>query len=282
MAQSEEPIFFRQALVLTDRERMGISSQRLRAEVTELLLAGGDAEVELRAGTDIEDYRVRERLLLVLPAGPVNGLDGRFVLSLGASGAGPVAVRRAQALRSDSRISVRLEVRSSTEMEGRWAYSRRPEMRKVSLASFDNPLESLEAVIFHVADFQEAAIRPSVLAAEGEWIRLEIELPATLLEESKLLDGCERLLEALDARSEGPYLEWPEGSLNKEVLDEAAAQMESQVLPQGRQFNLTLEVAGHEMTRGKRLQPLVRYPITLIRRDGSRVAATLGCSISGR
>ena len=152
----------------------------------------------------------------------------------------------------------------------------------MSLASFDDSLKPLEAVIFHAADFQQAAIRPSVLAAEGGWIRLEFELRAPLLEESRLLDSCERLLEALDARSGGPFLERPEESLSKEDLDEAAMEMESQVLLQGRQFNLTLEVAGHEVTRGKRLQPLVRYPITLIRRDGSRVAAVLGCSISAQ
>jgi hypothetical protein len=280
MARSEELIILRQVLVLTEQEHMGIPLQRLRAEVPELLLAGGDAEVELRAGTDIEDYRVRERLLLVLPANPVNRLNGFFILGLGSSGTVPVVVRRAKALQSDGHISVRLEVKSGPEIEGRWAYSRRPEMRKVSLASFDDPLESIDTLIFHATDFQQAAIKPSVLSAEEGWTQLDFELPVTLLEESRIVDGCERLLEALDARSGDSYLEWPEESLTQEALEEAAAEMERQVLPKGRQFNLTLEVAGHEMTRGKRLQPLVRYPITLVRRDGSRVGATLGCSIS--
>lgn len=49
----------------------------------------------------------------------------------------------------------------------------------------------------------------------------------------------------------------------------------SQVLQEDQQVNLTLEVAGREIIRGKRLQPLVRYPVTLIRSDGSPIAATL-------
>lgn len=281
MAHSEEPIIIQQALVLSEQERMGISTQRLRAEVPELLLPGSDAQVELWAGAETEDYRDRDRLLLILPAGPLNGLEGHFVLALGASGAGPVAVRRAQALRSDSRISVRLEAGSGAEIEGRWGYSLRPEMRKVSLASFDDPLAPVEAEIFHAADFQQEMVRPSVATAEGGWALLEFELPARLLDESRLLDGCERLLEQLDEKS-GGGLEWPEEAVSERALDEAATEMESLVLPAGRQFNLTLEVAGREMIRGKRLQPLVRFPITLTRSDGSKMAATLGCSVSGR
>ena len=54
------------------------------------------------------------------------------------------------------------------------------------------------------------------------------------------------------------------------------------MLQEDQQINLTLEVAGREMIRGKRLQSLVRYPVTLVRSDSSPIAATLGCSISGR
>lgn len=282
MGLSEKPITLQQALVISERERMGITSQRLRDEAPDLLHAGGDARVELRSGTESEDRRDRDLLVLVLPAEPINGLKGHFVLTLGAVGAGPVALRHAQALQGEGRISVRLEATPGAELEGRWSYSRRPQMRKVSLAGFDDPSAPFEAEIFHAAEFQQAAVRPMAASSEGGWTRLQFELPAQLLEESKLLDGCEQLVAELDARSGGSFLEWPEDAMSEEKLDEAANEMESRALPAGRQLNLTLEVSGREMIRGKRLQPMVSYPITLRRSDGSRVAATLGCSISGR
>jgi hypothetical protein len=107
------------------------------------------------------------------------------------------------------------------------------------------------------------------------------DLTAPLLQKSRSLDACERVLEDLDRRVGGDYLRWPAGAVSEGTLDAAGADIEEQVLAPGRQFNLTLEVGAREFTRGKRLQPLARYPIALVRDDGSPVAATLGCSISG-
>ena len=281
MTETEVPIKLRGALILAEEERMGILVQRLRAEVTELLIGESITEVQLQAGLDTEDYRARDRLLLLFPADPVNGLEGFFILGLTASGTEPATVRRVCFTENRGRTSVQLEVRSGIEMEGQWAYSRRPKMRKVVLASFDDPLETFEGAIFHAADFQQGAVKPRQLPGEAGWSIRDFELPAMLLEESSLLDCCERLLEALSARSRS-YLEWSEDELTERELDQAAGRLERSILRQGQHFDLTLEVAGHEIVRGKRLQPLVSYPITLMRRDGGRIAATLGCSISGR
>ena len=282
MAQSQKPIWgIRQILVLTERERMGVVTHRLRADVRERLVSDGNDEVELRAGTEIEDDRVRDRLLVVFPAHPVNRLDGSFVLSLGTPDAQPVATRRAEAIERDGRVSVRLDVKSGAAVDGWWSYSRQPAMRRVLLPSFDDPAAPVDAMVFHATDAERSLV-PVRLATDGEWTRLSFELPPELLEESRLLDGCERLVEALDLRGGGSRLEWPEGLLSVEVLDAVATELEHQVLPRDRQFNITLEVATRETTRGKRLQPLVRYPVTVIGRDGNRLAATLACSISGR
>jgi hypothetical protein len=260
---------------------MGIATQTLRAEVTEPLLTAPRAEIELRAGIDREDHRVRERLLLTLPAGSVNSLEGSFVLWVGASGAAGAVVRDPQPTRSDEGIVVQLEARSDVEMEGRWTYSRRPGTRKVSLPSFDDPERPIEAEVFHAAALQEAAMAPSSLPLDGGWSRLRFDLTAPLLDKSRSLDECERLLEDLDRRAGGEYLRWPAGAVSEATLEAVGTEVEKQVLAPGRRFNLTLQEGAREITRGKRLQPLVRYPITLVRDDGSPVAATLGCSISG-
>ena len=281
MANSKGSITLEQALVISEQERMGIPSQRLRAEVSDLLLAESEAQIELRPVTESEDYQDRDRLLLILPAGPINGLTGAFVLSLSVRGAGPVALRRLQALRRNDRVAVHLETQAGNEVEGHWAYSRRPGMRKVLLASFDDPMTPVESEVFHASDFRQTTPRLLDAVAEPGWNRIEFRLPARMLEESRLLDSCERLLSSLDEKSGGSFLEWKEAMVSEAALDEAATEIESQELPDGKQFNLTLEAGGRETTRGKRLQPLVSYPITLEQRDGSRLAATLGCSISG-
>ena len=281
MAQPDDAVLLGEAFIVVVQERMGIATQALRGEVTEPLLTNPAAEVQLRAGIDREDYQVRERLVLTLPAGPVNSLEGSFVLWVGASGAAPAALRGAKATRSGEGVAVQLEARSNIEMEGRWAYSRHPGIREVSLASFDDPEEPIDAEIFHAANLQEAAIAPSSVALDGVWSRLRFDLTAPLLEKSRSLDGCERVLEDLDRRAGGEYLRWPVRAVTEETLDAVGADIEEQVLAPGRKFNLTLQVGSREITRGKRLQPLIRYPITLVLDDGSSVAATLGCSISG-
>jgi hypothetical protein len=281
MAQPDNAVALGEAFIVAEQERMGIATQTLRGEVTDPLLTAPGAEIELRAGIDQEDHRVRERLVLTLPAGPVNSLEGSFVLWVGASGAARAAVRGAKPTRSGEGVAVQLEARCDVEMEGRWAYSRQPGIREVSLASFDDPERPIEAEVFHAADLQEAAMAPSSEPLDGGWSRLRFDLTAPLLEKSKLLDACERVLEDLDRRAGGDYLRWPAGAVSEATLDAAGADIEERFLAPSRQFNLTLEVGAREITRGKRLQPLARYPITLVRDDGSPVAATLGCSISG-
>jgi hypothetical protein len=281
MAQPDDAVGLAEAFIVVEQERMGIATEALRGEVTEPLLTAPGAEVQLRAGIDREDHRVRERLVLTVPAGPVNSLEGSFVLWVGASGAAPAAVRGARATRTGEGVAVQLEARSDVDMEGRWAYSRQPGIREVSLPSFDDPEEPIQAEVFHAADLQEAAMPSSSVPLDGGWSRLRFDLTAPLLEKSRSLDGCERVLQDLDRRAGGEYLRWPVEAVSEATLDAAGADVEGQVLATGRQFNLTLQVGAREITRGKRLQPLVRYPITLVREDGSPVAATLGCSISG-
>jgi hypothetical protein len=281
MAQPDDPVALGQAFIVVEQERMGIATQSLRAEVTEPLLTSLSAEIELRAGIDREDHRARERLVLTLPAGPVNNLEGSFVLWVGASGAARAVVRDPKPTRSGESVVVQLDAWPDVEMEGRWAYSRRPGIRKVSLPSFDDPERPIEAEVFHAAELQDAAMAPPSEPRGGGWSRLRFDLTAPLLDKSRSLDECERVLEDLDRRAGGEYLRWPAGAVSEATLDAVGTEVEEQVLAPGRRFNLTLQEGAREITRGKRLQPLVRYPITLVRDDGSPVAATLRCSISG-
>jgi hypothetical protein len=74
MAQPDNAVALGEAFIVAEQERMGIATQTLRGEVTDPLLTAPGAEIELRAGIDREDHRMRERLVLTLPAGPVNSL----------------------------------------------------------------------------------------------------------------------------------------------------------------------------------------------------------------
>ncbi len=282
MAPSEELIPLQQALVLRDIERMGISSQRVLADITEILTAGSDSGFDFRAKVELEDSRDIDRLVLLFPAESINGLRGCIVFSLHAADSGPLAVRRAAAFRRDGKVWVRLETKPRSELVAQWAYSRRPAMRAVLLAGFDDPQEPLEAEIFHAAEFRRPRATPLAVNEHGDWTVVEFELSPDLIEESTLLDSCEQLLENLDNRGASSYLEWTETQLSAAALEEVSADAERRILPSGQQFNVTLESGNAEMIRGKRLQPMVRYPITLIRENGTKTAASLGCSISNK
>jgi hypothetical protein len=267
------------ALVLLERERMGLVTQAPGADVTESLLRTPGTEAELRVGSPSEDLRQREVLALLLRGEPVTGLEGSFVLLVGPSGAAPAVVRGPRAIRDNEGLVVELEVRSGGEVEGWWAYSRRPRFREVSLTGVDDG-DPVHAEVFHAATLRAAAGTPSSVALDGGWRRLRFELTGALLEQAVPIDACEQVLEALDRRAGGGDLRWPESAVDPAALEEAGAEVET-ALPPGRRVDLTLRAGDREITRGKRLQPRASYPVTLVREDGSPMAAMLGCSISG-
>ena len=268
------------AYIVLEQERMGTVTHALLADVTETVLTDPASVVGLRPGVDREDHHVRERLVLILPAQPINGLEGSFVLWVGAEGEAPAAVRGVTPIQTDGPVVLQLDARSEVEVRGRWAYSRRPGIREVTLTGVDDPDSRIEAEVFHAADLQSTNENPSVVPLDSGWKRLRFELTAPLIEMSTALDGCERVLEVLDHRVGGRHLQWPEGVISEAELESASADVEERAPTTARRFNITFEMGGREITRGKRLQPLVRYPITLLRSDGSAVGAMISCSIS--
>ncbi|MGI9594602.1 MAG: hypothetical protein ACR2QK_00495 [Acidimicrobiales bacterium] len=284
------------ALIISERQGFGFVSQELRADADDVLADG--REIELSAGPAAEDRSDREILVLSLASGPVGGPGGFYVLSLAPAGGEPVVIRRADWLAGDQggessepTVTAVIEARSPA-LEGRWGYSLRPRVRPVFLAADDDPSDGVEGSVLHVVDFDLDPVAPAMDDLGDGWTRLSYELPAWLIDQAPQADGCERVIDLLDtgigagsdsdsgSGSGSDELRWAERDLTEQALDRAASAVESELAAPGRAVNLTVEMAGREIVRGKRLQPLARYPITVVGDDGRPMAATLGCSIS--
>jgi hypothetical protein len=271
------------AWILTIEDRMGTVNEHLHSNVTEPLITGYKEGVELKVTKILEDFRAVQRLVMSFPAASVNGLQGYFLLTVQPQSQGSVRLRQAELNRSEDRLFARVHIKSDVQVEGRWAYSRHPETRTVALTAFDDPSEVFEAERLHRSEFSDSLQATFQLAGLAEWTWQEIELQSSLIKASESLDKCEALLDYMDRkfRKKGADpLRWQEELVTMESMEAAAAESETDTMSGQGYFNIVLEYDNRELVRGKRIQPIVRYPVTLIGAKDTLTSAILGCSIA--
>ena len=278
------------ALVLRNDERMGMVFQSILADVSEELRQGVEEGVQITSGQIMEDYRTTDEFLLLFPAKPVNGLMGQFILALSVQSVDPTTpgilrIRRAWMVQTGERFSVQVEMKANAAINEGWAYTRHPAVRQVYVAMFDDPDTVLEGQVFHQVPFrfQPSAV-PQVRSA-ADWTTAEFVLDPYLVEQSRLIDYGEMLLEALDATftaRTGQYLQWSRPLVTLGRIETVASEEENRLLQEGERvsFNVTVEMDDQEITRKKRIRPLVQHSLTLVQEDGTRRAGTIGISVS--
>jgi hypothetical protein len=280
-----------QALVLCNQEQMGMAFQSYEADVSQSLRQGAPDGIQISSGEVAEDYRVREELLLLFPAAPINGLEGYFVLTLSVNPGGSarpctLTARQAQMVQEGDRFAAQVELKADGQIDPGWAYTRRPGLRQVNVAMFDNPDMTVEGQVFHQVSFpvQQASLPAGT--ASG-WTRATFPLDPYFIQQSRQIDHAERLLEAMDrafTAQTNEYLQWSAPLVTASRIDAIAVDMEERLRQAGEAitFDVTVAMDGGEITRGKRLRPLVRHTLTLIGEDGTALSATISISASAQ
>jgi hypothetical protein len=275
------------ALILRNTESMGSVNQSIRAEVSDRLRQGLGEGIQISRGQVLEDYQDTDELLLLFPAKPINGLEGQFVLSLKvqesttATG-GTLKLRQAQMLKQGTQFSVQMMMQGNATVAGSWGYTRHPSIRQVYVAMFDDPDRVYESQVFHQTVFPVQSLDLRSARSEDNWIAIEFVLPLQLIEQSQVIDSCEMLLEALDARlttGTGQYLQWSNSLTTLDNIEAVASETERRSLQKGRLFNVTIELDNREITRGQRIRPVIRHALTLVEENGVKKAGTIGISI---
>jgi hypothetical protein len=266
---------------------MGSVNQSIRAEVSDRLRQGLGEGIQISRGQVLEDYQDTDELLLLFPAKPINGLEGQFVLSLKvqesttATG-GTLKLRQAQMLKQGTQFSVQMMMQGNATVAGSWGYTRHPSIRQVYVAMFDDPDRVYESQVFHQTVFPVQSLDLRSARSEDNWIAIEFVLPLQLIEQSQVIDSCEMLLEALDARlttGTGQYLQWSNSLTTLDNIEAVASETERRSLQKGRLFNVTIELDNREITRGQRIRPVIRHALTLVEENGVKKAGTIGISI---
>lgn len=278
------------ALALRNDERMGMVFQSILADVSEELRQGMEKGVEITSEQILEDYRVTDEFLLLFPAEPVNGLSGQFILALSIQSVDPatpgmLAVRQVWMDKNGEQFSVQAELRANAAINERWAYTRHPDVRQVYMAMFDDPETVVEGQVFHQVAFPFQPSTVPQVKRETDWTTAEFTLIPYLIEQSQLIDRSEMLLEALDKEltaKTGQYLQWSGPLVTFDSIEGVASEVENRLLQEGERvsFNVTIEMDDQEITRKKRLRPLVEHSLTLVQEDGTRRAGTIGISVS--
>lgn len=262
--------------VLAERTLFGGISQELIITI-ERLPEG--LPIELEPGDRTEDRSNGTAAVAVLPLSRISdGVDGFYLLSIRTAGTEPLVIRRMGWQVTGSSATLEIETRPDGPIEARWGYSLRPRMRSVFLADDDGAL-GVDGSVLHVADFGPGPVSPDSEQLADGWIRSTFVTPLWLIDQTPLAEACERVLGELTALAGTGDLEWQADRVDAGLLEDAAVAVE-QLLGGGQQVNLTFESGGQEIVRGKRLQPFVRYPVTVVDGGQNPTAATLGCSIS--
>lgn len=284
-----------QAMIVLEQERMGLLWHEPRGEAPVLFSseppagaahpvaprATGTAPVELSVAQPSEDRHSRELLVLAFPAESLGGPRGFLVLTVGPGGVEPLVLRRVSVLASISPPAILVEARTGDQVDARWRYSLRPRLRRVVLGQED-PSEGIEVTVLHDVDLAPARAR--VTLADG-WSTLSFLVDSEVLAAARSADVCEHFVADLDAQLGGEDrgdLIWPESALAAPLLEQVTAAAEARLPGTAtRQMGLRVEIGGREIVRGMRVRSRHKYPITVVRRDGVRVAATLGCVVPG-
>lgn len=285
-------ISLKRALILRNQVRMGRTFHSIRDDITEELRYGGKGGFQISSGKILEDFQEFDELVLLFPADPINGLIGQFVLTLSIQNIDPVTpgvlkIRRAWMVQRGEKFFVMVEIKANTRADERWGYTRHPDVRQFYIAMINDPDIVLEYQLFHqtVFQFQPSTFRQ--IRIEAGWALAEFLLVPQLIQQSRLIDSGEMLLEALDEKftiKTGEYLKWLRPLVTLEAIESIASKVENRLLLKGEflSFNVTVELEGQEITRRKRIQPMIKHPLTLIHEDGTRHPSSIGISVSRR
>jgi hypothetical protein len=278
------------ALVLRNEERMGMTFHNIRADISGQLRQGIEEGFQISSGRVYEDYRDFNEVLLIFQAEPINGLTGQYILALSVQNInsitpGILIIRKAWMVQSGDQFSIHMEIKANATINERWAYTRHPNTRQVDVALFDDPYTVIEGRIFHQTSFPFQPSTYHQVMIEAGWTTVGFILVPQLIDQSKLIDLCEMLLEAFDKKFSaftGQYLQWSMSLTTHEGIDVVTSEVENRLLQEGDvlSFNVTVELADQEINRNKRIRPLIKHSLTLIQEDGTHQAGTIGISIS--
>ena len=285
---SQNTIPLQRALILRRIESMGIVNQSLHSEVSELLRQGSGEDIQIPHRQVLEDYQDTDELLLLFPAELINGLEGQFILSLkvqesNTATGGTLKLQQAQMSKKGNQFSVQIMIQGNATVAGSWGYTRHPSIRQVYVAMFDDPNRVYKSQIFHQTVFPVQSLDLRSVRSEDNWIAVEFVLPPQLIEQSQVIDSCEMLLEALDARltiGTGQYLQWSNSLTTLDNIEAVASEMERRFLQKRRLFNVTIELDNREITRGQKIRPVIRHALTLIEENGVQHPGIIGISIN--
>ncbi|GJL54906.1 MAG: hypothetical protein NPIRA02_20380 [Nitrospirales bacterium] len=268
---------------------MGSMTQRVKTDIRKQVDKKDVQDiVKITDGNVMEDYLQKESILLLFPGESIHDLFGQFILTLNIPAPSPAVegflqVRSARMIRGQTQFTVQMDIRTNVAITGQWSYSRHPDIRKVSRPMFDDPNSLIEGEIFHQTPLTPQPSTPRVTSANTKWTVAEFNLENDLLEHSLSIDRCEELLEVFDkkfSREKKHFLRWSKPLIHLQTIEAIASEVEMQRLSDGETFNITLMLAEQELTRNKRVQPLIEHPLTLVNIDGIKQAGTIGCSIS--
>ena len=277
-----------QALILRNTSKMGVLDQDIATDVADFTPAKFDRELSILNRVVAEDYSDTDSLILLSSAESINGLAGKFILvltveNLKTSMQGFLTIRQARLTKRRDHVTLNLTLKGEGLVVSQWAYTRHPALRKLFVPMYDDPESLLD--ITKIEYTVLAGQAESKIKIASEWKVYEFSLLSSQIEQSRVVDQCEQVLEALDNRfsiNEDQHYNWSQTSLILHNVDAVASALENEFLAKGQKvsYNIMVNMSGRELIRNKRIRPLVRWEIVTIDEKGTRRAATVGASVS--
>jgi hypothetical protein len=282
-----------QALLIRETERMGIPHQRLVAELPThrggFILFDSDP---LEPPCIAEDLHETDRLVFFFDSERLAQTAGRLVLVLQPNTASrwtaqgrfsfsghPLLACGAAIASDDSRGKLRLEISPRSDLLYRWGYSRHAGMRQACQQAFDRPAVVEEATMLHVTYLSQQWRSIGSGIRDVEYGSVEVEISHREIEEVQRIDLCEQLLDALnDAFAQDDrFLVWSAKSFDEVEVARITKEFEQEQNRKGKERSFTA-ILGNRRERvlyGKRIQPTIEYPVTIVDQN-PRECVTVG------
>ena len=275
-------IYPEKALIIFTQENWGcLVGQKLKEDVTALVTEDDGQFARLDEIKNPEDVDNRYELYLSFPAKEIDGLPGYYVLKLYIEQEEPMEdghllIDQAKIVDSENGYSFRLKAK--TKGMFLWAdllYGKHSELKEGFFSCPDADLYEPQEMSFFSAYEVYSDLDIHFRELPGGWSEVDIPIDSFFLEEGRLVDQCEELLDVLDeelSAFKGLAFLWADTSVTIENIERIVSQMEH-----GKTFRYSVsteiieEDSSEELNiSGEESIPVLRQRITVIKKSNGQ------------
>lgn len=256
------------ALVIFTQESWGcIQKQIIDTDVTKSLTQKEKESVTIKEIKNPEDVNNRHELFLCFDGKQVNKLEGYYVLGLNIyhpqpSKNGYFTINQAKMIKQDKNWVISLKIKGIGTLKPELFYSRSPGINPIFHSCPEADIKAFKTTLLKAYKIPKGLEEHTL---SEEWAVINIPINDYFLEQGRLIDRCEEVLDALEkihsSKSEYLFL-WERDKISEKRIKDMVKKIENE--RKDFKFNITIKFADERIIIGESgLVPVLQQSLTI-------------------